>query len=54
MMMIQYKHQRNIRKQNAETDNRCKGKRERTQAQKDAWARCLAKRAEQRNAEKNT
>jgi len=40
------------KKANANTDNRCKGKRERTQAQKDAWARCLAKRAEQRNARK--
>ena len=42
------------KKANANTDNRCKGKRERTQAQKDAWARCLAKRAEQRNARKGT
>lgn len=40
------------RKANPETDKRVKGKKERTQAQKDAWARCLAKRAEQRNARK--
>ena len=40
------------KKADAKTDNRCKGKRERTQAQKDAWSRCLAKRAEQRNARK--
>ena len=40
------------KKVDAKTDNRCKGKRERTQKQKDAWARCLAKRAEQRNARK--
>ena len=40
------------KKADANTDNRCKGKRERTQAQKDAWARCLAKRSEQRNARK--
>ena len=40
------------KKADANTDNRCKGKRERTQAQKDAWARCLAKRAEQRNTRK--
>lgn len=41
------------KKADAKTDNRCKGKgKERTQAQKDAWSRCLAKRAEQRNARK--
>jgi len=40
------------KKANPHTDNRLKGKKERTQAQKDAWARCLAKRAEQRKARK--
>lgn len=40
------------KKADTKTDNRCKGKKERTQGQKDAWARCLAKRAEQRNARK--
>ena len=43
---------KSYKKANPETDKRVRGKRERTQAQKDAWARCLAKRAEQRNARK--
>ncbi len=40
------------KKADTTTDKRCKGKRERTQAQKDAWTRCLAKRAEQRENRK--